>query len=46
VLFRSLAQSFGARRAALVSGTATLSAAVWLALRLRRVAMRERSAAS
>jgi predicted MFS family arabinose efflux permease len=41
-----LAQSFGARRAALVSGTASLSAAVWLALRLRRVAMRERSAAS
>ena len=41
-----LAQSFGARRAALVSGTASLSAALWLALRLRRVAMRERSAAS
>jgi MFS family permease len=41
-----LAQSFGARRAALVSGTASLSAAVWLLLRLRRIAMRERSAAS
>lgn len=41
-----LAQSFGARRAALVSGTASLSAALWLALRLRRVAMRERSATS
>jgi len=41
-----LAQSFGARRAALVSGTVSLSAAAWLAFRLRRVAMRERSAAS
>ena len=41
-----LAQSFGARRAALVSAMASLSAAVWLALRLRRVAMRERSAAT
>ena len=41
-----LAQSFGARRAALVSGTVSLSAAAWLAFRLRRVAMRERGLAS
>jgi predicted MFS family arabinose efflux permease len=46
LVLSGLAQSFGARRAALVSGAASLSAAVWLALRLRRVAMRERSAAS
>jgi MFS family permease len=38
----ALAQGFGARRAALVSGGASLAAALWLAVRLRRVASRER----
>jgi predicted MFS family arabinose efflux permease len=38
----ALAQGFGARRAALVSRGASLAAALWLALRLRRVALRER----
>jgi len=38
----ALAQGFGARRATLVSGGASLAAALWLAVRLRRVALRER----
>src|SRR5207247_162187 len=41
----ALAQRFGAPRAALVSGGVSLAAAGWLALRLRRVALRERAAA-
>jgi hypothetical protein len=40
----AVAQQVGARRAALVSGGASLAAAAWLALRLRRVALRERRA--
>ena len=40
-----LAQRFGAPGAALVSGGVSLAAAGWLALRLRRVALRERAAA-
>src|SRR5438128_2725062 len=41
----ALAQRFGAPGAALVSGGVSLAAAGWLALRLRRVALRERAAA-
>ena len=40
----ALAAHFGARRAAVVSGVVSLAAAAWLALRLRRVALRERQA--
>jgi MFS family permease len=40
----ALAQEFGARRAALVSGSVSLAAAAWLAFGLRRVALRERRA--
>ena len=40
----ALAQEFGARRAGLVSAATALGAAVWLAFRLRRVALRERRA--
>jgi MFS family permease len=46
LVLSGLAQHFGARRAAFVSGTVSLAAAAWLAFRLRRVAMRERSATS
>ncbi len=41
----ALAQRFGAPGAALVSGGVSLATAGWLALRLRRVALRERAAA-
>jgi MFS family permease len=44
LILGALAQHFGARRAALVSGGVSLAAATWLAVRLRRVALRERSA--
>jgi hypothetical protein len=42
----ALAQEVGARRAVLVSAGVSLGAAAWLAVRLRRVALRERSAAA
>jgi len=44
LLLGALAQRFGAPAAALVSGGAALAAATWLAMRLRRVALRERGA--
>jgi len=40
----ALAERFGAPAAALVSGTVSLSAAAWLAVRLRNVARREQAA--
>lgn len=42
----TLAQRFGAPRAAFFSGCVSLVAAAWLALRLRRLALRERAAVS
>ncbi len=41
----ALAERFGAPAAALASGTTTLAAAAWLAVRLRNVARREQAAA-
>jgi MFS family permease len=41
----AIAERFGAPLAALLSGSVSLAAAVWLALRLRDVARRERAAA-
>jgi MFS family permease len=46
LLLGTLADQFGARRAALLSGTVALVAALWLATRLRRLAARERRAAA
>jgi MFS family permease len=46
LLLGALADAFGARRAALVSGLVSLVAALWLATRLRRLAARERRAAA
>ena len=46
LILGALAQRFGAPRAALLSGCVSLAAAAWLALRLRRLALRERAAVS
>jgi MFS family permease len=44
LLLGGIAQRFDAPTAALVSGTVSLAAAVWLGLRLRRLALRQREA--
>ena len=45
LLLGALAQHFGARRAACFSGTISFAAAGWLAIRLRRAALRARTTA-